>query len=930
MVSRYLFSVLLSASLSWAWAETAVSTPRALTPEDLREWRKLTTTRISDNGAWVVAVNEPTHADGARDGSVDPLTSDPHMQLFDSKGKLWAEFCPVSKVEFSYSSQYLVLSTRVPDACKDLRSKKALEKLPMDTLRILTLGKSAIQTEVIDSLRSFKMAGELDWIAFQRLKKDSTLHVRPLGDTTEIRLGRVKEYGFSKKGGSLYWLTDTAIWMMDCRNRIPLLVKQGKGKFSKITFDEQGRQLAFLYSNAAKGALAGTGVSLWRAEVPDAIAGSTAKALSESAAQAEQLTDSINEAFPEGWVVSPNGSLNFSKKGDRLFFGTAPAPRATDTIHAVSSRPNVQVWSWDEPEEYLVQETTKERRAKKTFLAMYQRDSRTITQLADKEFPTVIGGREYEGDWALLRRTEPYSISSMWEAMSRADYMAVSLQTGERRLVREADFTSYTLSPSGRYAVGYSETDSLWRSLDLATGASYDLTSPRTFVCWDVENDVPFYPNAAGKAYWTSDERYLLIGDGYDFWRVPVTGGDRQRITTNGREQGIRYSLLELDNELRGKYVDDRAMQYLEGFHEADRSYGYYAMKNMQKPAAPATLLHEDCMYASLKKAQRGKTLIFTKQSFAFVPDLWMADSRFGKPMQLTQLVRQQDGIRWGTAEMVHWTSYKGIALDGMLFKPADFDPSRKYPLIVNFYERYSNTINSARTPGPNRSGPDYHMYLSQGYVIFNPDVRYTDGHPGESCYDCVMSGIDAVCALGFIDENRIGASGHSWGGYQVAWLATRTDRFAAIESGAPVVNMFSAYGGIRWATGRARAFQYEHTQSRLGTTMWEHPEIYTENSPLMQLDKVQTPILIMANDTDGHVPYTQGIEMFVAMKRLGKPCWLLNYTGEPHWPCKTANRVDFQHRLLHFFNHYLKGEPMPAWMSEGIRAVDQPYELGY
>jgi dipeptidyl aminopeptidase/acylaminoacyl peptidase len=192
------------------------------------------------------------------------------------------------------------------------------------------------------------------------------------------------------------------------------------------------------------------------------------------------------------------------------------------------------------------------------------------------------------------------------------------------------------------------------------------------------------------------------------------------------------------------------------------------------------------------------------------------------------------------------------------------------------------------------------------------------------------MSGVDKVLEGGYIDEKRIGAAGHSWGGYQTAYLSTRTDRFAAIESGAPVVNMFSAYGGIRWGSGMARAFQYEHTQSRIGGSIWEVPELYKENSPLHNLDKVKTPILIMHNDTDGHVPWYQGIEFFVALKRLGKTSWLLNYTGEPHWPVKMANRVDFQTRMLQFFNHYLKGADAPKWMTEGVKAVDQPYELGY
>lgn len=311
-------------------------------------------------------------------------------------------------------------------------------------------------------------------------------------------------------------------------------------------------------------------------------------------------------------------------------------------------------------------------------------------------------------------------------------------------------------------------------------------------------------------------------------------------------------------------------------------------------------------------------------------PEIRYSDLRLAKSVQLTNLGNQQNDYLWGKAELTSWTSLDGKMLEGVIYKPANFDPNKKYPLIVNFYERNAETLYSYRTPEPHRSTVDYRLYNSNGYIVFNPDIRYEEGYPGESCFNSVMPGIASLIAQGYIDEKAIAAQGHSWGGYQVAYLATRTNLFAAIESGAPVVNMFSAYGGIRWGTGLNRSFQYEHGQSRIGATPWESPLRYQENSPLFTMDKVSTPILIMHNDADGHVPWYQGIEYFVALKRLQKPVWLLNYTGEPHWPLKMANRVDFQKRMLQFFDHYLKGTPMPQWMSEGIKAVDQPFELGY
>jgi dipeptidyl aminopeptidase/acylaminoacyl peptidase len=279
---------------------------------------------------------------------------------------------------------------------------------------------------------------------------------------------------------------------------------------------------------------------------------------------------------------------------------------------------------------------------------------------------------------------------------------------------------------------------------------------------------------------------------------------------------------------------------------------------------------------------------------------------------------------------LIRWVSLDGVVLEGVLYKPENFDPAKKYPMIVSFYERNASTLYSYRTPEAHRSTIDYHMYNSNGYIVFNPDIVYKEGYPGESAFNAVMSGVSAVLNMGFVDHQRIGAQGHSWGGYQVAYLATRTDLFAAMEAGAAVVNMFSAYGGIRWGTGLNRSFQYEHSQSRIGKTPWESPLRYLENSPIFTMDKVKTPILILQNDQDDAVPWYQGIEYFVALKRLRKPVWLLNYTGEVHWPQKMKNKIDFQKRMMQFFDHYLKDSPMPKWMAEPMSLIDLEYQTGY
>ena len=895
---KYLAFVACLGSLSPAFAQNA---SKSLTIDDLVTWQRITDREISDNGKWVACKMEPWEGDAT-------------VYLYAAQGQETATFSPADKFAFSASSGYLVV-TQTPgkstvDSLKVLKTKE--DKMPMNTLVIYSV---AGKKETIDSLKTFKLADEADWIAYQRGRKDSTLYVRSLDGSKTFQFPTVTDFQFAKKSGMLYYTSaaegEAGIFTLNPEKGSPALIKEGKGVFKQTTFDEKGERLAFLYCADKDSSY--KALSLW---------------LSEHNAPAKEIATRGNRAFPAEWVINENGMLQFSKSASRLFFGTSPEPRQKDTTQLAENRPNVQVWSWDEPVQYTVQNYNKEKDLRKSYQAVYNLGNGSIFQLANEELPNIQLGNEGDAPLALLSTSRPYSLSSMWEARTRSDYYTVSLDNGERKQIAQADYGRFRLSPQGKYAYWYGETDSCWYTIALAEGKQYRLTTPESFPAWDEENDVPDYPYAHGAAGWTANDQNLLIYDRYDIWKFdPTAATPPINLTVNGRKEKLSYRLEQLDKEAR--FIDLGKPQLLKGFNEATKGYGFYNAR-LSAPAAPKTLLAGNYMLRSINKAKNTDDVIYTMETFQQYPDIHYSTLAFKKSVQLTHGDKQQEGFIWGTAELVSWISLDGRPLEGVVYKPANFDPNKKYPMMVNFYERNSETLYNYRMPEPHRSTIDYHLYNSTEYVIFNPDIRYVDGYPGESCYNCLMPGITMMIAKGYIDEKGIGAQGHSWGGYQVAYLATRTNLFSAIESGAPVVNMFSAYGGIRWGSGMARSFQYEHTQSRLGATPWSSPLRYLENSPLFTMDKVQTPILIMHNDADGHVPWYQGIEYFVAMKRLGKPCWLLNYTGEPHWPMHMANRIDFQRRMFQFFNHYLKNDKMPKWMSEGVPAVEQPFELGY
>jgi dipeptidyl aminopeptidase/acylaminoacyl peptidase len=248
--------------------------------------------------------------------------------------------------------------------------------------------------------------------------------------------------------------------------------------------------------------------------------------------------------------------------------------------------------------------------------------------------------------------------------------------------------------------------------------------------------------------------------------------------------------------------------------------------------------------------------------------------------------------------------------------------------MMVFFYERYSDQLHNHFVPSSGTS-INRTFYASRGYLVFVPDIPYKTGYPGESAMNAVVPGILSLVARGFVDKDRIGVQGHSWGGYQIAYMVTRTNIFAAAEAGAPVANMTSAYGGIRWESGRVRQMQYEVGQSRIGGTLWDSQHRFIENSPLFTVDKVQTPLLILHNDADGAVPWQEGIQLFAAMRRLGKPAWLVNYNGQGHGVSGEYRTKDWAIRMQQFFDHYLKDAPPPVWMVHGVPAILKGKTLG-
>ena len=944
---------------------------KTLSIDDLTRWNKITEKVVSDDGSLIAFKTEPSEGD-------------PVVTLYNDNADLVTSFNCATGIQASSDSRFLFFTIKPPeDEVKALKLKKTKkEDMPMDRLGIYNVASGL--TDTINRLKSYKVPSKWSgWIAWQtepvksktaapgdttgngeektsektggkasepasekvseparekasepasakvkdngkKPKSESadngyTLYYRNMesGKTDSVRF--VTEYIFAEEAEKLMYTTtgddnglEPCVAIIDLKKDKSSILYTGKAKYRKLALDKRGGRAAFLLSFDEKDKLGNTySLCYW-----------DGKGLASVAATGG------TPGLPEGWIINENASLTFGEKTPRLYFGTSPAYQQKDTTILDEDRANVDVWHWSEGILHTAQVIRKARDMRKYYTAVYHADLKKMVQLATEERPNIQLAEKGDGPVAALFSTLPYDLESMWEGSAGNDIWLVDVMNGKADQVKENLKARVRFSPAGKYLFWYNEPDSSWYSYDVDARKQHRLTTPETLAVWDELNDVPDLPGSYPPAGWLKDDRAFLVSDRYDIWSLdPVAGRAPVNITVNGRNEAIRYRLIDFDPE--NEYIDPTEKQYLQGVCEDTRSEAFYSL-DIGKKDIPARLTGGDFSLGTPVKAKDSDIVIYTKENFGLFPDYLLTDLSFSPEKRLTDANPQQKDFRWGTAELVSWISLDGRRIEGMLFKPEGFDPSRKYPMIVNFYEKSSTGLFSHRIPEPGRSTIDYHYYTSNGYLIFNPDVYYTDGYPGQSAYNCVMPGVMKLIGEGFVDEQHIGAQGHSWGGYQVAFLATRTTLFAAIESGAPVVNMYSAYGGIRWESGLNRSMQYEHQQSRIGGSIWEAPSLYWENSPLFYVNRIETPILIMANDNDGAVPWYQGIEFFVAMRRLGKPAWLLNYNGEPHWAQKLPNRIDFQKRMSQFFNHYLKGEPMPQWMETGVPATEKDFTLGY
>ena len=966
-----LCAIALSATM--LLAQQAAPAKRPINHQDYDSWRSIAATQISRDGKFVAYAYVPQDGDGeivvrniatgvdwrASRGYRPPVPppDDPGANV----GEFLAEQARLLRPVFTADSRFVIFGIEPSKAelTKAKKDKKKPEDMPKNSLGIMDLATGTVTR--VERVKTFRVPEDgSGFFAYlmepkpeekpkpsespstpastepsavapgrspesnpsgsprsQRGKKKeygTELVLRNTSTSTERNFSDVLDFTISRDAKTLVFTTSSrkedtngAYAVTPETDSPPTVLLSGKGKYQRLTWDEDNTQLAFTSDKEdAESKQPKFRVYHWNRKDP----------------QATEIVSITSPGFRKEMVVSERANLSFSLDGSRLFIGTAPPPepeKNPDEEIPADEKVVVDLWHWKDDYVQTIQRVRAEQDRNRSYRAVYDFESKKFVQLADETMEGLSPSND--GSYAIGSDNRKYRVASDYDP-GFSDYYLINTSDGSRKPILSKQRGNVSLSPNAKYALYFDGKD--WHSYSVAEGTSANLTKSIDVRFYNEEHDSPSTPGSYGIAGWTKDDKDVLVYDRYDIWRISPDGSGAKNLTDGvGRKELTTLRYVRLDP--RERWIDPDKAMLLQAENQETRDSGFYRDK-VNSDALPQKLLMAAKDFNNPAKAKDADVMIVTASRFDQFPDVWVTNSSFRDLKRVSNGDAQRAAFNWGTSELISFRNVDGVPLKGLLLKPDNFDPKKKYPMIVYIYERLSQGLHTFRNPGPGTSiNPTY--YVSNGYLVYMPDIVYTIGYPGHSALKCVLPGVQAVVDKGYVNEKAIGIQGHSWGGYQIAYMVTQTNRFRAAAPGALVANMTSAYSGIRWGTGLPRQFQYERTQSRIGGSLWEYPLRFLDNSPIFRADRVETPLLMLHNDEDDAVPWYQGIEYFLALRRLGKEAYMFNYNGEKHGLRKRINQKDYTRRLQEFFDHYLKGAPEPEWMEKGIPFLQREKE---
>jgi dienelactone hydrolase len=611
---------------------------------------------------------------------------------------------------------------------------------------------------------------------------------------------------------------------------------------------------------------------------------------------------------------------SWSDDGATVFVGVAVWAEKSDAPKKdkedTADQPTVDVWHPLDVDVMPKQKIGATRDRQRNLLAAWTLDSASLTVLghdyAEQVVPLKGTRLAYAVSWS------DGALERSWGRFGNATISLVDVATGARtKVVDHVDDRHVSGSPDGKYILYFVDGGIFTIDTARKTVRNISKSVPTSFVDRDSDStDVqkPFF----GQGGWTTDDRDVLLYDRFDVWQVAADGSKATKLTDGAAEQ-IEYRVARLDPE--SVVVDRTQPVYFDMTGLLTKKSGFARLA--PGAASPERLVWADKSLARLAKAKDAAVYEYVSQTFEESPNAFVAAADLKNAKAVTATNPFQSKYAWGHAELVEYTSEKGQKLQGVLRYPAGYEPGRKYPMIVYVYEKLSDGLHRYVAPSE-REYYNVTSFTSAGYFEFEPDIVFRPREPGLSVVECVRPAVAAVVAKGAVDPKRVGMIGHSWGGFDTAFMSTHTNVFAAAVAGAPITDLVSNYGSHHFSSGIAETDHIETGQQRMQVPLYDDLAAYTRNSAVFAVNTMTTPLLVEVGDADGTVFWHQGVELYNEARRAKKNVVLLVYGGEDHGLRQKANQIDYHHRIMEWFGHYLKGEPAAPWITDGVKFLDK------
>lgn len=883
---------------------------KILSVDDYHEWSRIIGTSISNDGNWMAYALRPNGGDDTL--YVQSLTGN---QVYDIKYG--------SNLSFSDDSKWAAYLINVD---QQTRQRLARERKPIHQKAEL-LNLETGDKVTIDRYNRMEFTNNSQYWAVHRKKPDtdnsrhrgSDLIVRHINTGSVMNIGNVAEFSFNKRGDMLAYIIDAdgksgnGAYVMNLGTGAVATLDSDEAIYTGLTWDDDNALRSEWNSKGRK-------LALFKGHDSDSLIHRTNSVLVfdrlDRTSVSIVLEPADYQVFPDGMVISQNRSLSWSEDGRRLFLGIR-----VQEPHVKMSRdtiPNVDVWHWNDDRIQSVQMRRANADRNFTYLSVFEPSSKTFIQLADDEMRTVLTTRHNQ--YMVARDETPYTSDINW-GVSPADLYRVNIHNGERVQFAEEINRPMGSSPDGRFYLYQKNSELFVFDLQSGTNTNISESAPVSF-----ENTEHIYPHENppyGVAGWTQDGRYVIVNHKYDLWMLALNGSRATNITQGiGDAEEIIFRYVSINPEER--FIDTRNDLLLSAFGDFTKKNGFYSLRVGN---APRQLVYDDVNFGNPSKALNADKVILTRQTFVDFPDFYATNTRFGNFSKITDANPQQTNYAWGSRKLIDFETTTGVKLQGTLTLPANYEPGKRYPTLVYFYEKMSDRHNTYSMPVYD-DRPHISTYASNGYLVFMPDVSLDEGAPGTSSLESITSAVNRIVELGYADPDRIGLQGHSWGGYQSSFILTQTDIFAAIVTGAPPTNLQSFYNNIYGSSGTVHHGIMEIGQVRMGrgVTPWSHPDVYHRENPMAHVPNINTPFMILHGTEDGAVDWSQGLELYNAARRNGKEVIFLSYPGEAHHLQNEANAKDFLVRMQQYFDYYLRGIEAPKWMTDGIPHLEKLY----